>query len=156
MINVLFVCLGNICRSPMAEALFREKVKEAGLADRIRIDSAGTSDANRGKPPHEGTRKLLERYQIDCSDIRSRQITQDDLLHHQYVIAMDSSNMSVLQSIDAPGAQAKLIRLLDLNPEYDIKDVPDPYYTGNFEEVYEMLDRGCDLLLEYIRENESM
>lgn len=159
MIAVLFVCLGNICRSPMAEAVFRQQVKEAGLEDRIRIDSAGTGDWHIGHPPHEGTRKLLDRKRIAWSGMVARQVTQEDMRQFDYIVAMDDSNMRNLRAIIAQSTssdqcselESKLFRLLDLVPENKVDDVPDPYYTGNFDEVYDLVAAGCAALLRKIK-----
>ncbi|OXM83771.1 low molecular weight protein-tyrosine-phosphatase [Paenibacillus rigui] len=156
MAKVLFVCLGNICRSPMAEAVFRHKVAEAGLAGRIEIDSAGTGDWHTGEPPHEGTRTILRQNQIDYSGMRARQVRQSDFHEHRYIITMDASNTKNVMKW-APGSHdAEVRQLLDFIPERRGEDVPDPYYTGNFQEVYEMVDEACGLLLAYIRTKEDM
>lgn len=155
MIRVLFVCLGNICRSPMAEAVFRHKVKLAGLSDRIHIDSAGTGDWHIGRPPHEGTRKLLDNKRIDWEGMKARQVRSNDFAEFDYIVAMDRSNLGNVRAWT--GAKSKeeggpeLFLLLDLLPDVDLEDVPDPYYTGNFDEVYELIDAGCDALLDKIR-----
>lgn len=156
MIKVLFVCLGNICRSPMAEAVFRRKVEEAGLSDRIEADSAGTGNWHTGEPPHEGTRRILKQYGIDDAGIRARQARKDDFHQFRYIIAMDESNVKNLLRLAPAGHGAEVKKLLDFVPERFGKDVPDPYYTGNFEEVYEMVNEGCDRLLAYIREKENL
>lgn len=153
MIRVLFVCLGNICRSPMAEAVLRHKVKEAGLDDRIVIDSAGTGDWHIGKSPHEGTRKLLDEKRISWEGIKARQVTKEDLRKFDYIVAMDNSNLGNLQSMAeelGKSSVPKLCRLLDFVPARQLENVPDPYYTGNFEEVYGMVDESCDALLAQI------
>ena len=149
--SVLFVCLGNICRSPMAEAVFRHLVKQEGLEDRIIIDSAGTGDWHTGQPPHRGTRGILEQYGISYEGIRARQVKKQDFERFDIVVAMDGQNEADLQQI---GRQlgAKVVKLLDLVPDAQLKDVPDPYYTGNFQEVYELIERGCTILLSQIRE----
>ncbi|MDQ1910480.1 low molecular weight protein-tyrosine-phosphatase [Paenibacillus sp. GD4] len=156
MINILFVCLGNICRSPMAEAVFRKKVREAGLEDRIRIDSAGTGSWHIGKPPHEGTRRILKQYGIDTTGMKARQVGAEDFRDYQYIIAMDSSNVRNLEAIAPSGHGAEVRKLLDWAPNAGVTDVPDPYYTGNFEEVYKLVDEACDTLLSYIREREKV
>lgn len=165
MVNVLFVCLGNICRSPMAEAVFRKQVRDAGLEAQIRIDSAGTGDWHVGHPPHEGTRKLLDRKRIPWEGIVARQVNADDLRRFDYIVAMDNSNLQNLRVLAEKAAGAperserseggvltdKLFRLLDFVPEKRLENVPDPYYTGNFDEVYELVEAGCAALLEKIK-----
>jgi protein-tyrosine phosphatase len=152
MIRILFVCLGNICRSPMAEAVFRHQVAEADLQDVIQVDSAGTGSWHIGKPPHEGTRRILRQKGIDDTGMRARQTRSEDFHQFNYVVAMDASNMSNLHTLAPAVHKAELIRLLDLLPDSKVKDVPDPYYTGNFEEVYELVDAACERLLTYVRE----
>lgn len=157
MIRVLFVCLGNICRSPMAEAVFRSQVQQAGLSDRIQIDSAGTANWHVSKPPHEGTRRILDEKNISYEGMTARQVKASDFQQFDYIIAMDESNVSDLnQLFGQETPKAKLYRLLEFGPEREVKDVPDPYYTGNFDEVYEMVETSCQHLLEWIREKERL
>ena len=154
MVSVLFVCLGNICRSPMAEAVFRHLVKEEGLDQKIRIDSAGTGHWHIGNPPHKGTQQILHKNNIDFTGIRARQIQVKDFKEFEYIIVMDSDNLrNVTQFNDSENVVVK--RLLDYTEHYVQKDVPDPYYTGNFQEVYEMVQTACTNLLQdiCIREN---
>ncbi|MEC0127112.1 low molecular weight protein-tyrosine-phosphatase [Paenibacillus pabuli] len=155
MIHVLFVCLGNICRSPMAEAVLRHKVKEKGWDQLIQVDSAGTGDWHVGKPPHEGTRNLLDSYRISYANMAARQFESADFSHFNYIICMDDSNAANVRNVPG-GEEAELIQLMDLLPDETLREVPDPYYTGNFEEVYRLVDAGCDVLLERIEKDHSL
>ncbi len=150
MVKVLFVCLGNICRSPMAEAIFRHLVKERGLDRVIAVDSAGTGSWHVGEPPHEGTRRILNENDIDYSNIRARQVERRDLEEFDYIIAMDAANLNDLRRLAGSNSSAVIARLLDFVPDREKDDVPDPYYTGNFVEVYHLVRSGCEHLLEAI------
>lgn len=156
MVKVLFVCLGNICRSPMAEAVFRHKVKEAGLEDKISIDSVGIGHWHVGKPPHEGTRRILTENKIDYAGITARQISAEDLEEFDYIIAMDEENVRHLKELALEEHHSKIVRLLELLPDSETLNVPDPYYTGNFEYVYKLINESCDHLLHYIRQREQL
>lgn len=154
--RVLFVCLGNICRSPMAEAVLRHQAREEGLADQIEVDSAGTGDWHIGKPPHEGTRNLLSGYGISYEGMKARQVCSEDYAQFDYIICMDSQNERDIRQWLPPGsARAKTMKFMDLLPQRGIADVPDPYYTGNFEEVYELVEAGCRQLLSTIKAQRS-
>lgn len=153
-VRVLFVCLGNICRSPMAEAVFQKLVDDAGLSDRISVDSAGTSAYHVGEVAHPGTRRVLAGHGIQY-DGRARQIKPQDLQNGStYVIAMDSDNLEELRRRFGPVAH--LHRLLDFATHAQGHDVPDPYYSDNFDYVYRLVDDGCRGLLEAIRKEEGL
>ena len=152
-VRVLFVCLGNICRSPLAEGVFRDLVARAGLAERIRIDSAGLGDWHVGELPDPRTRAVAQRRGLELVS-RARQVARDDLDRFDYVIAMDEENLRGLRRLraDAPPS-TQVRRLREFDPEADHLDVPDPYYGGEdgFERVHDMVERACAGLLQHIR-----
>ncbi|HJH10612.1 MAG TPA: low molecular weight phosphotyrosine protein phosphatase [Metalysinibacillus jejuensis] len=148
MTKVLFVCLGNICRSPMAEAVFRHQVKEAGLADKIEIDSAGTGDWHVGERPHKGTLAKMAEYGISTEGMHARQITAEDGQTYDYIVAMDDSNMRNMMQV-FPQTSATVLRLLDVIDDA-LTEVPDPYYTGDFAQTYDLVERASKALLKKI------
>jgi protein-tyrosine phosphatase len=154
--SVLLVCMGNICRSPMADAVLRHLVDEAGLADRVRVDSAGTHSYHLGNEPHPETQAELTRRGVDVGDQRSRLVTPADLASFDFVVAMDHANMGELRALaqEAGGVDAvhaELSLLLDHTDEADVDEVPDPYYVGGYDRVYELVDAGCRGLLDTVR-----
>jgi protein-tyrosine phosphatase len=151
-IRVLFVCLGNICRSPMAEAVFRGLVKEAGLSDQIDVASAGTGGWHVGEPPHRGTVGILKENQIEVGRKRAQQLTRSDVREYDYIVAMDAENQSDIQALYGK----RVPRLMEFAPEGSPLDVPDPYYSGGFDHVYRLVLAGCQGLLAHIREQEGL
>ena len=152
-IGVLFVCMGNICRSPLAEGVFRAEVSRAGLTDRFEIDSAGIGDWHAGELPDPRTRAVAKRRGLDLTS-RARQLSADDLDRFDFIVAMDEDNLrgiSRLRSVSPPGVEVR--RLREFDREADALDVPDPYYGGDdgFENVHDMVERACAGLLEHIR-----
>lgn len=154
-IRVLFVCLGNICRSPMAEAVFRHQVAAAGLSAHFDIDSAGTGAWHIGEQPHAGTRAVLAKHAIDVGPQRARQVRPTDFAEFGYILAMDSSNLEDLQQLRR-GGQSEVRLFLDFAPETGLRDVPDPFYTGGFDAVFAMVSAASAGLLAHIREREGL
>ncbi|SOC41955.1 low molecular weight protein-tyrosine-phosphatase [Ureibacillus acetophenoni] len=153
MIHILFVCLGNICRSPMAEAVMRDLIEKKGLSDKIKVDSAATSSWHIGKSPHKGTLSKLREFNISTTGIKARQLHKDDFEKFDYIIGMDSSNVRNIREILGQSDHPKIFRFLDLTEHK--KDVPDPYYTGDFQETYELVSDGCQALLEIILQDQA-
>ena len=150
--RVLFVCLGNICRSPLAEAVFRHKVRERGVDDEFEIDSAGTSGYHDGAAPDPRSTETAQRRGVELTG-RSRRIGADDLRRFHYVIAMDGENLREIRALEAAaGGSARIHRLRDWDPERPGGDVPDPYYGGprGFDEVHDIVDRSCEALLDHL------
>ena len=151
MVSVLFVCLGNICRSPTAEGVFRDLVEREGLGDRIRIDSAGTHAYHVGSPPDSRAQAEAKRRGIDIGGLRGRQARSEDFKTFDYVLAMDRSNHQNLLAICPLDAEDRLSMFLDFAPELDRREVPDPYYDGGFDRVYDMIEQAARGLLDDIR-----
>ncbi len=158
MVSVCFVCLGNICRSPTAEGVFRSLVREAGLEGAIRIDSAGTGGYHAGEPPDERARKAAARRGI-VVDGRARKFRASDFSEFDYVLAMDASNLADLKALYSAGARARLslLRAFDATAPEDAA-VPDPYYGGDdgFDDVIDQCLRACRGLLEHIRQEHGL
>jgi protein-tyrosine phosphatase len=147
--RVLFVCLGNICRSPLAENVFRYLVEEAGLEERFEIDSAGTGSWHVGERPDARAASVASARGIELRG-RARQVTQDDLVSFHYVLAMDRENLEELEYMARRGEATAEIRLLRAyDPHADRDEVPDPYYGGasGFEDVFDIVSRSCRSLL---------
>jgi protein-tyrosine phosphatase len=152
-IKVLMVCMGNICRSPLAQGLFEQRVEEAGLAHRIAADSAGTHAYHVGNPPDPRSQQTAQRHGIDLSAQRARQVVASDFEEFDYVLAMDRDNHALL-SAQCPEAYRHRLRLfLEFAPQLAQREVPDPYYGGDsgFEQVYQLIDAAADGLMAEIK-----
>lgn len=153
-VRVLFVCLGNICRSPLAEGLFQEKVNAAGLADRIEVDSAGTGGWHVGAPPDERMTATARQRGVDLSRLRARQLERADLGDYDHVFVMDKSNLHDALALDPTGDHSTRVRLFrEFDPEPGDYQVPDPYYGGDqgFHTVYDIVDRTTEAILDRLR-----
>lgn len=151
LIRILFVCLGNICRSPMAEAVLRHQIRLEGLEDRMIVDSAGTAMWHEGKPPHKGTRAQLDNYQISYEGMTARQIIQNDFNQFEYIITMDDQNMSDIEMEFTISDRVYVAKLMDFVENPKEVNVPDPYYTGDFDYTYELITDACNNLLAFIQ-----
>ncbi|MBA4602730.1 low molecular weight protein-tyrosine-phosphatase [Thermoactinomyces mirandus] len=155
MVSVLFVCLGNICRSPMAEAVFRHLLKMEDLEEKIKVDSAGIGNWHTGEVPHRGTRQKLKSLGISYEGLRARQVNADDFSKFTYIIGMDDSNVNDLRHL-AGNRNVNIYRFVDFIPDTTYTEVPDPWYTGNFEETYDLVSKGCRTLLEVIKKEHRL
>lgn len=150
--KVLFVCLGNICRSPTAEGVFRQRLQAAGLAERVQVDSAGTGDWHVGKAPDQRTRLAAQRRGYDLAPLRARQVAVEDFQRFDLILAMDHSNLKHLQAL-RPGAASAELDLFLRRYQLALDEVPDPYYGGDdgFEQVLDLIEQASDALLTEIR-----
>lgn len=148
MIQVMFVCHGNICRSPMAEFVLRNMVEERGLSHLFNIASSATSTEEIGNPVHHGTRKKLKEYNISVEGKKAIQLKKADYKKYDYLIGMEQVNIMNMQRILGEKDGRKIRRLLDFSERP--RDIADPWYTGDFDETYEDVYEGCVALLETI------
>lgn len=157
MIKVLFVCHGNICRSPMCEFIFKDMVEKAGVADQFYIKSAATSCeeilGSIGNPVHPGTKKILDRLGIDCSSKRAVQMTREDYDRYDLLIGMDRYNLKNIRRIAGHDRDNKIKLLMDYTNRPG--DVADPWYTRDFEAAYRDIALGCKGLLKALLENDN-
>jgi protein-tyrosine phosphatase len=146
--RVLFVCLGNICRSPTAEAVFRASAERAGIAHRVEVDSAGTGDWHIGNPPDARAIAHAARRGYDLSALRARQVSAEDFAQFDWILAMDSSVLAALEEMRPPSFGGHLGLFLDLAPELRTREVPDPYAAGpeGFEHALDLIEDASDAL----------
>ena len=149
MIKILFICHGNICRSPMAEFVMKDLVQKAGLEDRFKIASAAVSQEELGNPVYPPARRKLAEHGISCAGKTARQVTKQDYSYYDYLVCMDSSNLHRLDRIIGSDPDGKVSLLLDHAGLH--RDVADPWYTGNFDATWDDVSTGCAALLEELR-----
>jgi len=152
--SILFVCMGNICRSPTAHGVFQHKVMERGLGDQVQVDSAGTHDYHPGNPPDERSQAHAARRGYDLSALRARQISDADFERHDLILAMDWDNLALVQE-ECPSAHLhKVRRLTEFCLKHDSPVVPDPYYGGKdgFEHVLDLVEDACEGLMRHVEQ----
>ncbi|MCH4168185.1 MAG: low molecular weight phosphotyrosine protein phosphatase [Streptococcaceae bacterium] len=142
MVKILFVCLGNICRSPMAEFVFRDYVIQHGSQKDFEIASAATSNWEHGNPVHSGTVRILKTHGLKIGGKTSRPVTSADFYHYDWIIGMDLNNVTDLEQMAPCDATATITSFLSVVPDLMTDGVPDPYYSGNFEQTYELVQLG--------------
>ena len=151
-VKVLFVCLGNICRSPTAHGVFEGFVQQQGLAESIEVDSAGTGDWHIGHSPDRRSAAIAKQRGYDLSHLRARKVTVDDFSRFDYVLAMDETNLSDLNTLCPAEFVGELCLFLDFHPDQNYREVPDPYYGGDqgFDHVFDLVEVASQKLLEQI------
>lgn len=156
--SVLFVCMGNICRSPTAEGVFRDLVSRSGLDNAIRIDSAGTHSYHIGKSPDARASAAAAQRGYDLSPLRGRQVSEQDFLVFDYILAMDQENLSNLKRICPAGQEHKVTLFLEHSRSFSEREVPDPYYGGaqGFEHVLDMVEDAAQGLLDKLIQVHSL
>jgi len=148
MIKIMFVCYGNICRSPMAEFVFKDLVWQRGLQEQFHIASSATSREEIGNPVHYGTKNKLKEYEIATDGKTAVQLIRSDYTKYNYIIGMEERNIKDMKRILGDDKENKIFRLLDLSARP--RNIADPWYTGDFNTTYSDILEGCEKLLEYI------
>ena len=150
--KILFVCMGNICRSPTAEGVFRHRLAAAGLEDAFEGDSAGTHSYHLGAPPDRRAQGAASRRGIDLSGFRARRVAEEDFQQFELVVAMDRDNLAELEALCPPEYRDRLALMMDFARDRPESEVPDPYYGGSngFEHVLDLLEEAVDGLLEHL------
>ena len=153
-LHILFFCMGNICRSPTAHGVFRQRLAQAGLLHRVRVDSAGTHNYHPGKPPDARSQQCAAQRGYDLSDLRARQLTDEDFERAHLLLGMDWDNMALAEAQCPAPHRKKLRRLTEFCQRHDATVVPDPYYGGNegFEQVLDLVEDACDGLLRHVQQ----
>jgi protein-tyrosine phosphatase len=158
MTKVLFVCMGNICRSPTAQGVFRKLVAEAGLENAVTVDSAGTHAYHIGEAPDPRAQSAAKRRGVDISDLRARQVALEDFTEYDLILAMDWENLALLQQQCPRQLKHKLHLLMRFAGEHDAATVPDPYYGGpeGFNTVLDYVEDACQGLIEVVRKRATL
>ncbi len=155
MVRVLFVCMGNICRSPVAEGVFRRMLESAGLSDKVYVDSAGTHSYHIGAPPDSRSQATARLRGVELRGLRARQVVVNDFAEFEHVLAMDRDNLEHLLALCPDAAlRARVQLFMDFAPDLPEREVPDPYYggAGGFERVMDLVEEAAQGLLVHIRE----
>ncbi len=152
--SILFFCMGNICRSPTAHGVFRERIRKAGLAHLVRVDSAGTHNYHPGDPPDSRSQRAAAMRGYDLSDLRARQLEADDFERHHLLLAMDWDNLALAEERCPPLQRRKLRRVTEFCLRHEASVVPDPYYGGEagFVHVLDLIEDACDGLLAHVQQ----
>ena len=153
MVKILFICHGNICRSPMAEFVMKDLVAKAGLSSRFHIESAATSTEEIGNSVYPPARRKLAEHKIDCTGKTARQLRRSDYAQWDYLVGMDEANRRNITRMCGGDPEGKISLLLDHTP--NPREVADPWYTGNFERTWLDVSEGCAALLAEIRKKEG-
>ena len=150
---ILFVCMGNICRSPTADGVLRAKLRHLGLQSKVHVDSAGTHNFHPDSPPDARSQKHAARRGYDLSYLRARQMVEADFEHFDLILAMDWDNLALVQDLCPPQYLSKVRRLTEFCQQFDSPVVPDPYYGGDagFEPVLDLVEDACDGLLMHVK-----
>jgi protein-tyrosine phosphatase len=154
MYRVLFVCLGNICRSPLADGVLAHKLRQAGLAGQVDVDSAGTGAYHVGEPPHVESQRVAREQGMPIDHLRARQVKVPDFSNFDLIVAMDRKNQQDLLALEGTGAHHHKVTLfMSFVPDAPFLDVPDPYFGGpeGFDEVLALVDSGCDTIVTTIQ-----
>jgi protein-tyrosine phosphatase len=151
--SVLFVCMGNICRSPTAHGVLRHKIQAHGLGHLVNVESAGTHNYHPGSEPDQRSQQHASKRGYDLSDLRARQIKDEDFTRHDLILVMDWENLALVQAICPPGLEKKVRRLTEFCLSHDSPVVPDPYYGGasGFDDVLDLVEDACEGVLRHVR-----